>query len=303
MLDEATTVKPFYERLRAALEGLTWELIAVDDGCRDATPEMLVDLASADPRVKVLTLSRNFGHQAALTAGLDHARGDVLVTIDADLQDPPELIPALLDEWRRGADVVHAVRARRGGEPRWRLALITIFYRVLARISRTEVVANSGDFRLLDRRAVSVLAGMRERHRFLRAMSVWIGFEQASVEYDRDPRAGGRTKYSLARLLELALDGIVSFSFVPLRLAAILGLLVSFSALLGIPVVVALRLAGEYVPGLASVTIVLLFLGGLQLLTLGIVGEYLGRSYEEVKQRPIYVVRERLNLSDGADAR
>jgi len=301
MFNEVETARAFYDRLSAALDGLEWEFIAVDDGSTDGTTELLRELSADDQRVRVIRLSRNFGHQAALTAGLDHAGGDVVVMIDADLQDPPEEIPRLLDEWRRGADVVHAVRASREGEPRWRLVLIHAFYRLFGRIARIEAAGNSGDFRLLDSRALTVLTDLRERNRFLRGMSVWIGFEQAVVHYDRDPRYAGATKYSLARLVELGFDAIISFSYVPLRLAAVVGTLVSVVALLGIPVVIALRLAGEYVPGIASVTIVLLLLGGIQLLTLGIVGEYLGRSYDEVKRRPIYVVQETVNLGAGRD--
>jgi dolichol-phosphate mannosyltransferase len=250
-----------------------------------------------------LCLTRNFGHQAALTAGLDHAAGNVVVTIDADLQDPPELISKLLSRWHEGADVVHAVRETRAGEPWWRLALIRSFYRVFGRFAEIESIGNSGDFRLLDRRAVEMLEQMPERNRFLRGMTVWLGLEQDTVAYNRDARYAGETKYPLRKLAQLALDGIVSFSVVPLRIAAVLGLVVSAVALLAIPVVVGFRIAGEYVPGIASVTIVLLLLGGFQLLTLGIIGEYLGRTYEEAKRRPIYMVRTRWNLDAdiGAD--
>lgn len=296
MFNEAATVEAFCDRLHQALADLPWELIAVDDGSQDETPLLLRRLADEDDRIRVLRLSRNFGHQAALTAGLDHASGDVAVMIDADLQDPPELIPTLVERWRAGAEVVHAVRDRRAGEPAWRLAVIRAFYRVFGRLARIDAVANAGDFRLVDRRVVDVLGEMRERNRFLRGLTVWVGFDQDTVHYDRDARYAGRTKYPLHRLIELGLDAIVSFSYLPLRLAAILGFIVSAVALLGIPVVIALRIAGEYVPGIASVTIVLLLLGGIQLLTLGVIGEYLGRSYDETKRRPIYVVGETHNL-------
>lgn len=301
MLNEAATVEAFYGRLASTLEELPWELVVVDDGSVDETPELLASLAQRDERVRVVCLSRSFGHQAALTAGLDHARGDVIVTIDADLQDPPEVISQMIRCWSDGADVVHGVRLHRSGEPWWRLALIRFFYRVFARSARIESIGNSGDFRLLDRRALGALTSMRERNRFLRGMSVWVGFRQEKVEYDRDARFGGETKYPLRRLVELAFDGIISFSYMPLRLAAIIGTVVSFLALLGIPVVIAVRIAGGYVPGIASIAIALLLLGGIQLLTLGIIGEYLGRAYEEVKRRPIYVVRQRHNLDDGAE--
>jgi dolichol-phosphate mannosyltransferase len=297
MLNEASTIEELYRRIDQALTDIEWELVAVDDRSDDDTPTILRRLVMADERVRIVRLSRRFGHQAALTAGLDHARGDVVVTIDADLQDPPELILRMVEEWGRGAEVVHAVRERRAGEPRWRLAAIRSFYRLLGRLSATEVVANSGDFRLLDRHAVAALGSMRERNRFLRGMSVWIGFTQSTVTYDRDPRHGGETKYPFGRLFELALDGIISFSRMPLRVAAVLGALTSAVALIGIPVVVALKIAGSYVPGIASLTVLVLLLGGIQLLTLGILGEYLGRSYEEAKQRPIYIVDERLNVA------
>lgn len=301
MLNEGETVDRFYERLRDAVDGLAWEMVAVDDGSTDETIPRLRALAEQDPRVRVVCLARNFGHQAALTAGLDHAAGDVIVTIDADLQDPPELIRTLLARWHEGVDVVHTVRDTRAGEPWWRLALIRAFYRVFGRFAELESIGNSGDFRLLDKRAVEVLRQMPERNRFLRGMTVWLGFEQETVLYDRDPRYAGQTKYPLGKLAQLALDGIVSFSVVPLRIAAVVGLIVSAVALLAIPVVVAFRIAGEYVPGIASVTIVLLLLGGFQLLTLGIIGEYLGRNYEESKRRPIYIVGARWNC-DASDA-
>ena len=192
---------------------------------------------------------------------------------------------------------MHAVRQRRAGEPRWRLRMIRVFYRLFGRLARLETVGNSGDFRLIDRRALEVLESMPERNRFLRGMSVWVGFEQATVTYDRDARFAGETKYPLHKLIELAFDGIASFSYLPLRFAAILGVIVSFLALLAIPAVVILRIAGEYVPGVASLTIVMLLLGGIQLLTIGIMGEYLGRAYEELKRRPLYVISETRNLS------
>jgi polyisoprenyl-phosphate glycosyltransferase len=266
----------------------------VDDGSTDGTGEVLRRLAQEDSRVRVLRLSRNFGHQAALTAGLDYASGDAVVTTDADLQDPPEFIRRLLDEWRRGADVVHAIRRERPGEQWWRLALIRAFHRFFTRFTGNP--SNSGDFLLMDRAALHALSSMPERNRFIRGMSAWIGFRQTEVAYDRAARFAGETKYPLRRLFKLAADGIVAFSYVPLRAASVIGLVVSLFALIAIPVVVALKLAGEYVPGIASITIVMLLLGGIQLLTLGVIGEYLARAYDEAKRRPIYLVRESYNL-------
>lgn len=298
MFNEAGTAQTFYERVRATLEGLPWELVLVDDGSTDGTGEVLARLAQEDSRVRVLRLSRNFGHQAALTAGLDHASGDAVVTTDADLQDPPEFIARLLEEWRRGADVVHAIRRERPGEQWWRLALIRAFHRFFSRFTGNP--SNSGDFLLMDRAALTALSAMPERNRFIRGMSAWIGFRQTQVPYDRAARFAGETKYPLRSLLKLAADGIVAFSYVPLRVAAVIGLLVSMLALIAIPVVVALKIAGEYIPGIASITIVMLLLGGIQLLTLGVIGEYLARAYDEVKRRPIYLVRERHNLAEPA---
>lgn len=298
MYNEAAVAARFHQRLHTALVGVNFELIAIDDGSTDETSAVLRRLAGGDARIRIVRLSRNFGHQAALTAGLDHARGEAVVTIDADLQDPPELIPTMIAKWRQGADIVYAVRRSRAGERRRRLLAIRGFYRLFTRIAKLEHMANSGDFRLFDRRALQVLLFMRERNRYLRGMSSWVGFDQVPVYYERDARYAGETKYPVSRLIQLAADAIASFSYVPLRVAALLGLVFSVIALAGIPVVLALRLTGSYVPGIASVHIVMLLLGGIQLLTLGIMGEYLGRTYDEAKHRPIYVVAERHNLPE-----
>jgi polyisoprenyl-phosphate glycosyltransferase len=292
MMNEEETLGELYRRTSAALDGHNYELVFVDDGSRDATPKMLAALAAADRRVRPVYLSRNFGHQAALTAGLDHARGDVVVSIDADLQDPPELIPALIDHWRAGSDVVHAVRGQRRGEPRWRLAAKRLFYRVFSGLSGVDYPSDSGDFRLFDRRALDAVLQMRERHRFVRGMAVWAGYTQTSVPYDRDERYAGETKYPLPKLFTFAVDGIVSFSNVPLQLATVVGVAVSAIAFLVIPAVLLLRLTGHYIPGVASIHILILGLGGVQLVTLGIVGVYVGRILDEVRARPIYFLRD-----------
>ena len=299
MLDEEANALAFCERVCSTLEGLDFELIVVDDGSEDGTAGIVAELARSDRRVRLVRLSRTFGHQAALTAGLDHARGDAVVTIDADFQDPPEVIHELLEPWRKGADVVLAVRRSRPGEPRWRLKAIDLFYKIFGRISQISYTTNSGDFRLLDRRALEVLRMMPERNRFLRGMSVWVGFEQASVEYDRDPRGAGVTKYPFFKLLRLALDGVASFSHVPLQLATYIGFTFAILAFLGIPGAVIARLAGIYVPGIASVILVVCLLGGIQLITLGTIGEYIGRIYDEAKRRPVYVVSDRVNVDDA----
>lgn len=294
--NEEATIHEFYARVRDALEGITFELVLVDDGSTDASPQLLDLLAAEDPRVRVVYLSRNFGHQTALTAGLDHARGDAVVMIDADLQDPPELILQMLDHWRAGTDVVYAVREHRQGESRFKLATARWFYRLFDTLAQVELHHNAGDYRLLDRRALDALLSMRERNRFLRGMTVWVGYTQTAVPYRRDPRYAGETKYTLTRMLRFSLDAIMSFSDRPLQLATLLGFIISTLAFIAIPVVVALRLTGSYLPGFGSITIVVLLLGGIQLIAIGIIGEYVGRIYDEVKGRPLYLVRARRNM-------
>jgi polyisoprenyl-phosphate glycosyltransferase len=296
MFDEEETVDVFYERVRTALDGVAFELVLVDDASRDRTPELLDRLADSDPRVHVLHLSRNFGHQAAITAGLEHARGDVVAMLDGDLQDPPELIPTMLDHWRTGSDVVYGVRESRVGETRFKLASARWFYRLFSRVTGLELRENSGDFRLLDRRALDAVLSMRERNRFLRGMTVWVGFTQTGVPYQRDARHAGETKYTLRRMLRFSLDAISSFSSVPLQAATLLGFFFSLCAFLGLPLVIAARVAGIYVPGVSTILFVILLLGGIQLITVGIIGEYVGRIYDEVKGRPLYVVREGRNI-------
>jgi polyisoprenyl-phosphate glycosyltransferase len=294
--NEEDTLETFYSRVCEALEGLRFELVLVDDGSSDRSPEMLSEVASNDPRVHVVFLSRNFGHQTALTAGLDHARGDAVVMLDADLQDPPELIPRMLDHWRAGCDVVYAVRQERDGESRFKLATARWFYKLFDKLAQVDLVHNSGDFRLLDRRPLDALLSMRERSRFLRGMTVWVGYRQAAVPYDRDPRYAGETKYTLSKMLRFSLDAISSFSHRPLQLATLLGFIVSTLAFIAIPVVIVLRILGSYLPGFSSITLAVLLLGGIQLIAIGIIGEYVGRIYDEVKGRPLYLVRTRLNV-------
>jgi dolichol-phosphate mannosyltransferase len=301
MLDEEETVEQFYERVRSAVEGVPFELILVDDASSDATGELLDALAESDPRVRVLHLSRNFGHQAALTAGLEHAGGDVVVMMDGDLQDPPELIPTMLAHWREGSDVVYGARETRAGETRFKLATARWFYRLFARVTRLDLRENSGDFRLLDRKALDAILAMPERNRFLRGMTVWVGFTQTAVPYARDPRFAGETKYTFGRMLRFSLDAISSFSWLPLQAATLLGFVFSITAFLMLPLVVVARYAGIYERGVPSVLFVLLLLGGIQLITVGIIGEYVGRIYDEVKGRPLYVLRDARNLAD-ADA-
>jgi dolichol-phosphate mannosyltransferase len=301
--DEAGTVAELYRRLEAALGDLRFELILVDDASADRTPELLDSLADSDPRVRVLHLARNFGHQAALTAGLEYARGNAVAMLDGDLQDPPELLPAMLAHWRSGSDVVSAVRTDRAGESRLKLTTAHWFYRLFAKLSDLDLTRDAGDFRLLDRRALDALLSLRERNRFLRGMSAWIGYTQTAVPYEREPRHAGETKFTLRKMLRFSLDAITSFSWRPLQLATVLGFLLSCVALLTIPLVIGLRLAGETIPGFATVLCVVLLLGGIQLITIGIIGEYVGRIYDEVKGRPLYLVRSSRNLGPGAGRR
>jgi glycosyltransferase involved in cell wall biosynthesis len=297
--NEEATIDEFYARVCGALEGLRFELVLVDDGSTDGSPATLDRLAATDPRVRVVFLSRNFGHQTALTAGLDHADGDAVVMLDADLQDPPELIPRMLDHWRTGCDVVYAVRDQRVGESRFKLATARWFYALFDKLAQVELQHNSGDFRLLDRRALDALLSMRERNRFLRGMTVWVGYTQAAVPYSRDPRYAGETKYTISRMLRFSLDAISSFSHRPLQLATLLGFLISTLAFVAIPVVIVLRVLGSYLHGFSALTIVVLLLGGIQLISIGIIGEYVGRIYDEVKGRPLYLVRARRNMTSG----
>jgi polyisoprenyl-phosphate glycosyltransferase len=300
MHNEEESVDAFYERVRTALQDVgPWQLVLVDDGSTDRTPELLDRLAETDPRVAVIHLSRSFGHQAALTAGLEHAHGNAIAMIDGDLQDPPELIADMVERWRDGADVVYAVRKQRAGETRMKLTTARWFYKLFARVAQVKLEQNSGDFRLLDRRALDALLCMRERNRFLRGMTVWVGFTQTAVPYERDARRAGATKYTPRRMLSFSLDAISSFSHRPLQLATLVGFLCAAFAFVLIPVVVALRLAGSYLPGFGTITIAVLLLGGIQLMAIGMIGEYVGRIYDEVKRRPLYLVRTRLNEPDA----
>jgi glycosyltransferase involved in cell wall biosynthesis len=291
VFNEERVLAEFHRRVCEALEGTEYELILVDDGSSDESPRILREIAAGDARVRVIELSRNFGHQAALSAGLDRARGEAVAWLDSDLQDPPEVLREMVERWHEGAEVVYAVRRSREGEGHFKLRSANGFYRVFSRLARMDPEATSGDYRLLDRRAVDVLRAMPERNRFLRGMTIWVGFDQQAVPYDRDARYAGETKFTLRRMVRFSMDAITSFSNVPLQFATLLGFTFSVIAFLGIPVAIGFRIAGEFGPGVATILLVVLMLGGIQLITLGIVGEYIGRIYEEVKGRPLYVVR------------
>ena len=303
MLNEEGTARVFFERVSAALDGLPWELVVVDDGSSDGTPAILAELAAADTRVKVVTLSRNFGHQTAITAGLDHAAGDAVVMIDSDLQDPPELILTMLDHWRAGSDVVYALRTTREGESRFKITTARWFYSIMGWVSNVPLTPNSGDFRLLSRPALDALLSMRERNRYLRGMTSWVGFTQTAVPYDRERRHAGKTKYPIRKMVHFALDAIASFSNVPLQLATVAGFACAMLAFLAIPVAIGFRIFDQFIPGVTTTVVAVLLLGGIQLMAIGMIGEYVGRIYDEVKRRPLYIVRERANVGTAEDER
>jgi len=292
VFNEAACILDFHTRLAAVMERLgSWEAIYVNDGSRDETLPRLEALRRQDSRIALLNLSRNFGKEVATTAGLDHARGDAVIVIDADLQDPPELIPELVAGWRAGFDVVYAKRRARAGESRMKRASAALFYRLMAHLGRVEMPADTGDFRLLSRRAVDAVLQLREQHRMMKGLFAWVGFPSKAVLYDRAPRHAGESKWNWWRLWNLALEGITGFTVMPLKVATYLGLVVALLAVIyGAQVVVKTLLFGNPVAGYPSLMTVMLFLGGVQLVTLGVIGEYLGRIFNETKNRPLYLV-------------
>jgi glycosyltransferase involved in cell wall biosynthesis len=281
---------------------LDYEVICVVDGSRDATREKLVAAARIDPHLRVLSLSRNFGHQIAATAGLDAARGDAVVLMDGDLQDPPELIAQFLERYRAGYDVVYATRRRRSGESRFKILTAAAFYRVVRRLTNVSIPVDTGDFRLMSRRVVDALYQTRERHRFIRGLVSWVGFNQTGVEYDRDARFSGETKYPFSKMLKFAIDGITAFSEIPLRFASYLGFITSTFAFIYAVIVLILKFTGYNEPGYTSTILTVLFLGGVQLIGIGILGEYVGRIYDEIKARPLYLVAENVGAGLGGAA-
>lgn len=285
----------FIARTTAVMKklGETYELVIVDDGSKDRTAEIIQQHAAKDKHIRPILFARNFGHQIAVTAGMDHARGQAVILIDGDLQDPPEVIPELIANWRDGHEVVYAVRRQRKGESFFKRISASFFYRIINRLTEIDIPLDTGDFRLMDRRVVDVLNQMREHHRFLRGMSAWVGFRQVGVPYDRAPRFAGETHYTLGRMIRLALTAITGFSFFPLQLATYLGFISAGIALLAIPVVIYLRLVGSAAFfGQATTLIAVLFFGGAQLISLGILGEYIGRLYDETRGRPLYILRQ-----------
>lgn len=303
--NEAENLPVFYPRVKEVMEttGEPWELILVDDGSTDQSAEIIRQLAAQDPRVRPVIFARNFTHQIAVTAGLDYSRGQAIVIIDADLQDPPEVILQMIEKWRAGYEVVYAIRVEREGESWFKLFTASLFYRLIRRITDVNIPIDAGDFRLLDRKVVNVMNQMRERHRFLRGLSSWVGFKQTGVHYRRAARFAGETKYPLRKMLKLTWDAITGFSYFPLQLATYTGFLAAGLSILAIPIVVYLRLTGsQFFFGQATTLIAVLFLGGVQLISLGILGEYIGRLYDQAKNRPLYVVREAPSLESSTES-
>ncbi len=293
--NEIDNLPELYRRVKQVMDssGEAWELILVDDGSTDGSTEDIRKLAEADKTVRPVIFARNFGHQVAITAGWDYARGDAVVIIDADLQDPPEVILELAKKWKEGYEVVYAVRAEREGESWFKKFTAAAFYRLIYSITDVKIPVDTGDFRLMDRKVVNVLKQMRERHRFPRGMSAWVGFRQIGVEYKRAARVAGVTKYPFSKMLKLALNAITGFSYFPLQVATYFGFASAGISILAIPVVAALRLAGShFFEGQTTTLVSVLFLGGVQLISLGILGEYIGRLYDEAKGRPLYIVSE-----------
>ncbi len=293
--DEVDNLSELHRRITKVMDaaGQPWELVLVDDGSTDGSTEKIRELAKVDVHVRPVIFARNFGHQIAITAGWDYARGDAVVIIDADLQDPPEVILDLAEKWKEGYEVVYAVREEREGESWFKKFTASMFYRIIYRITDVKIPVDAGDFRLMDRKVVDVLKQMPERHRFPRGMSAWVGFKQIGVEYKRAVRHAGVTKYPFSKMLKLALNAITSFSYFPLQVATFFGFVSAGVSILAIPIVIYLRMAGiPQFTGQATTLIAVLFLGGVQLISLGILGEYIGRLYDEAKGRPLYIVRD-----------
>ncbi|HSM25051.1 MAG TPA: glycosyltransferase family 2 protein [Anaerolineaceae bacterium] len=295
IFNELENLPVLHQRITEVMDSsdFSWELILIDDGSTDGSTDIIRELSKKEQRIKPVIFARNFGHQIAVTAGLDYSQGEAVVIIDADLQDPPEVILEMIEKWREGFEVVYAVRSEREGESFFKKITASLFYRLIFRITDVKIPLDTGDFRLMDRKVVNVMNSMREHHRFLRGMSAWVGFKQVGVTYKRAARLSGETKYPLKKMMKLALTAITGFSYVPLQIATYMGFISAGISLIAIPVVVLLRILGsQQFTGQATTLIAVLFLGGVQLISLGILGEYIGRIYDEVKGRPLYITSE-----------
>jgi dolichol-phosphate mannosyltransferase len=304
IFNESQNLPVLYPRVKEVMDstGEPWELILVDDGSTDGSTDIMRELAKQDARVRPVIFARNFGHQVAVTAGLDYSLGQAVTIIDADLQDPPEVILELIEKWKEGYEVVYAVRAEREGEGWFKLFTASLFYRMIYRITDVAMPMDAGDFRLLDRKVVNVMNQMRERHRFLRGMSAWVGFKQIGVNYKRAARFAGETKYPFKKMLKLAINAVTGFSYFPLQVATYMGFVSAGLSIIAIPIVIALRIWGHgELLGQATTLIAVLLLGGVQLISLGILGEYIGRLYDEAKGRPLYIVREEPQASTESE--
>jgi len=302
--NEQESLPELYRRIKTVLDQTQepWELVLINDGSTDRTVEVMHQLNASDPRVHYIDFARNFGHQIAVTAGMDYAQGEAIILIDADLQDPPELILDMIQKWKDGYKVVYAVRKERKGETWFKLFTAKLFYRLIYRITDVDIPLDTGDFRLMDRKVVDRLTEMKEHHRFIRGMTSWVGFKQTGVEYVREERFAGETKYPLRRMVRFAVTAITGFSIFPLQLATFMGFLIAILSALLIIVVIIARLSGNQAfVGQATTLVMVLFLGSIQLISLGIIGEYLGRIYDEVRARPLYVVNEAVGFEEKGD--
>ena len=303
--NEEGNLRELYRRVQEVMDqsGASWELVLVNDGSTDGTLELMKKLHLADPRVHYVDFARNFGHQIAVTAGMDYAQGDAVILMDADLQDPPELVLEMIDKWQAGYKVVFAVRSGRQGESWFKLVTAKLFYRLIYRITDIEIPLDTGDYRLMDRQVVDQMKHMKEHHRFVRGMTSWVGFQQTGVYYIREERFSGETKYPVRRMVRFAITAITGFSFFPLQLATFFGFIIALLSAMFILVVIAARLSGNQAfAGQATTLVMVLFLGGVQLISLGIIGEYLGRIYDEVRGRPLYVVNEAVGFEETSEA-
>lgn len=304
--NEEAVISESYQRLTCVLSkisNLDYEIIFVDDGSQDHTAELLKHIQINDGHIRIVKFSRNFGHQIAVTAGIDNSSGDAVVLIDADLQDDPALIPQMIEHWRNGNDVVYGVRIDRVEETKFKIWSARIFYRLLNQLSNVAIPIDTGDFRLIDRKVVDILRSMPERDRFVRGMVSWVGFKQVAIPYQRSARLAGESKYPLFKMMQFATDGILSFSIMPLRLATWSGFITSALAVIGIFYALSLRIfTNIWVPGWTALIIAVLFIGGIQLICLGLIGEYIGRTYNEVKHRPLYIIHERLGFPESDKA-